>query len=79
MLWKVVKHAFDPREHINGQRLSKGDIIKIGRVRFKIREIASPAYKKIEQKQKQQTKIYQQKVKKEMQSLLQGQLDTYRS
>ena len=31
------------------------DVIKIGRVRFKVREIVSPTYKKLEQKQKQQT------------------------
>ena len=67
MLWKVVRHAYDAREDIKGHRLMKGDVIKIGRVRFKVREIVSPTYKKLEQKQKQQTKIYQQKVKKEMQ------------
>jgi len=39
MLWKVVKDAFDPREAINGHHLMKNDIIKIGRVRFKIKEI----------------------------------------
>ena len=39
MLWKVVKNSYDARENIKGQRLTKGDIIKIGRVRFKIKEI----------------------------------------
>jgi hypothetical protein len=28
----------------------KGDVVKIGRVRFKIRDIQSPTYRKIEQK-----------------------------
>lgn len=39
MLWKVVKASFEPREEIKGHRLLKGDVVKIGRVRFKIREI----------------------------------------
>jgi hypothetical protein len=59
MLWKVVKDSYDPREDIQGHRLHKGDVIKIGRVRFKIREITSPTYKKVEHKQKQLKKIYQ--------------------
>ena len=59
MLWKVVKDSYDPKEEINGHRLTKGDVIKIGRVRFKVRDIESPSYKKIESKQKQQMKIYQ--------------------
>ena len=50
MLWKVVKSCYDAREDIKGHRLMKNDVIKIGRVRFKIREIVSPTYKKIEQK-----------------------------
>ena len=50
MLWKVVKYCYDAREEIKGHRLMKGDVIKIGRVRFKVREIMSPTYKKIEQK-----------------------------
>jgi len=39
MLWKVVKDSFDAREAINGHHLMKGDVVKIGRVRFKIRDI----------------------------------------
>ena len=59
MLWKVVKYSYDPLERVNGHRLMKGDVIKIGRVRFKIRDIQSPAYKKLEQKHKIQKKQYQ--------------------
>lgn len=70
MLWKVVKDSFDPREEIHGHRLHKGDVVKIGRVRFKIKDITSPTYRKMEQKQKQQIKIYTQQVKREMQALL---------
>lgn len=66
MLWKVVKKAYDPKENIKGQRLMRGDIVKIGRVRFKVREISSPSYKKLEAKQKHSTKLYQQLMKKEM-------------
>jgi hypothetical protein len=50
MLWKVVKYSYDPREQIQGHRLMKGDVVKIGRVRFKIRDIQSPTYRKIELK-----------------------------
>ena len=39
MLWKVVKYTYDSNEAIRGHRLTKGDVIKIGRVRFKIRDI----------------------------------------
>ena len=66
MLWKVVKFAYDAHEQVRGHRLMKGDVIKIGRVRFKVREIASPAYEKLERKNKQSNKIYQQKLKKEV-------------
>ena len=52
MLWKVVKFFYDPDEDIKGHILMKGDVIKIGRVRFKIRDIVSPTYKKLEQKNK---------------------------
>lgn len=58
MLWKVVKNSYDIREDIKGHRLQQGDVIKIGRVRFKIKDITSPTYKKVEQKQKQLMKIY---------------------
>jgi hypothetical protein len=78
MLWKVVKDSFDPREEIQGHRLQRGDVVKIGRVRFKIKDITSPTYRKVEQKQKQQMKIYTQQVKREMQAILQGQLNSMR-
>ena len=66
MLWKVVKYAYDSDEKINGHRLNKGDVVKIGRVRFKIREIASPAYCSMDRKHKQSAKSYQQQFKKEI-------------
>ena len=44
----MVKYAYDANEGLKGHRLTKGDVIKIGRVRFKIRDIQSPAYKKLE-------------------------------
>jgi len=44
MLWKVVKDSFEAREQINGHMLTKGDVIKIGRVRFKVRDIETPSY-----------------------------------
>ena len=52
MLWKVVKYSFEPQEKIKGHKLLRGDVIKIGRVRFKVREIMSPAYAREEAKQK---------------------------
>jgi hypothetical protein len=71
MLWKVVKYAYDADEKINGHRLSKGDVVKIGRVRFKVREIASPAYGAMDRRQKSSAKSFQQQFKKEIQSMLQ--------
>ena len=52
MLWKVVKYSYEAKEEIKGHKLMKGDIVKIGRVRFKIREINSPGYEKMERKNK---------------------------
>jgi hypothetical protein len=39
MLWKVVKESYEAREDICGDKLMKGDVIKLGRVRFKVRDI----------------------------------------
>lgn len=70
MLWKVVKYSYEAKEEIKGHKLMKGDIIKIGRVRFKIREINSPGYEKLERKNKLQNKEYSKKIKKEVQNML---------
>lgn len=57
-LWQIVKHAKFVEHRapsagkpgttsaIEGYRLMPNDVIKLGRVRFKVREIVSPAYKK---------------------------------
>ena len=44
MLWAVVRHCYDAENQVKGRYLQKNDIIKIGRVRFKIRDINSSAY-----------------------------------
>ena len=51
-LWHVVRHCKfndngkEGQQSITGYKLMPKDIIKLGRVRFKVREIISPAYKK---------------------------------
>jgi len=52
-LWHIVKHAKFVEHNgqassttIQGYKLMPNDVIKLGRVRFKVCEIVSPAYKK---------------------------------
>ena len=47
-VWRVVKESYVPEMEAPMIRIMKGDLIKVGRVRFKIRDIMSPVYKKIE-------------------------------
>jgi hypothetical protein len=49
--WRVVKEVFNevPELETPSIKLNKGDLIKVGRVRFKIRDIMSPVYEKIEE------------------------------
>lgn len=42
--WQVVKSIWQPRLRLNCYKLKRNDLIKVGRVRFKIREIQSPVY-----------------------------------
>lgn len=53
-MWKVVRSSYDVKEDLVGCRLQKGDIIKIGRVWFRIKDLMAPGYKKLEVKQKDQ-------------------------
>jgi hypothetical protein len=46
-LWRIVKHCKSKNKQIDGYKLLKNDIIKVGRVRFRIKEICSPAYTKL--------------------------------
>jgi hypothetical protein len=43
-VWRIVKESFVPEMESPMIRLMKGDLIKVGRVRFKIRDIMSPVY-----------------------------------
>jgi hypothetical protein len=43
-IWQVVKETYQEDIELPCFKLRKRDIIKIGRVRFKIRDIMSPAY-----------------------------------
>ena len=49
-IWRVVRETKCPELEIPCYRLMKKDLIKVGRVRFKIRDIMSPVYKDIEMK-----------------------------
>jgi hypothetical protein len=44
-IWQVVKQTFPPEFDFPCYKLRRRDLIKVGRVRFKIRDIMSPAYK----------------------------------
>jgi hypothetical protein len=47
-IWRVVKDNYVPEMEMPCFRLTKRDLIKVGRVRFKIRDIMSPVYAQIE-------------------------------
>ena len=47
-IWKVVRENVCPDMDVPCYRLNKKDLIKVGRVRFKIRDIMSPVYYQIE-------------------------------
>ena len=63
-LWHIIKHCrvielngidaanafLSSKKSYNGYKLLPNDIIKLGRVRFKVREIVSPAYVKKQNK-----------------------------
>ena len=54
-LWRVVKHCKTSKGNIVGYKLQPEDLVKIGRVRFKVREVQSPAYEKQKQRQANRT------------------------
>ena len=47
-IWRVVRDTRCPEMEMACYRLQKQDLIKVGRVRFKIRDIMSPVYREIE-------------------------------
>lgn len=47
-IWRVVRDTRCPEMEMPCYRLQKKDLIKVGRVRFKIRDIMSPVYREIE-------------------------------
>lgn len=47
-IWRVVRDNRCPEMEMPCYRLMKKDLIKVGRVRFKIRDIMSPVYREIE-------------------------------
>ena len=47
-IWRVVRDNRCPEMEMPCYRLQKKDLIKVGRVRFKIRDIMSPIYREIE-------------------------------
>ena len=47
-LWRIVKYCKARNANIEGYKLMPDDLIKLGRVRFKIRDIQSASYKKLQ-------------------------------
>ena len=48
-IWRVVRDSKSSEMNVPCVKLQKRDLIKVGRVRFKIREMMSPTYAGIEQ------------------------------
>ena len=46
-IWQVVKHLRQPQFDFPCYKIRKNDLVKVGRVRFKIRDLMSPVYKEI--------------------------------
>ena len=46
-LWKIVRYCRSKNGKIEGVKLMPNDLIKLGRVRFKVREILSEPYEKL--------------------------------
>lgn len=49
-LWRVVKYCKSKNKQIDGYKLLPNDLIKLGRVRFKIKDMQSPSYKRLNQR-----------------------------
>lgn len=58
-IWRVVKENHVPEMEVPCFRLAKRDLIKVGRVRFKIRDIMSPVYAQIEKMCNEEQKQFQ--------------------
>lgn len=43
-LWRIVKYCKARNANIDGYKLMPEDLIKLGRVRFKVRDIQSASY-----------------------------------
>eukprot|EP00347_Sterkiella_histriomuscorum_P023422 403334699 len=59
-LWRIVKYCKVQNGNVSGYKLQPDDIIKLGRIRFKVREIQSPAYRKMLARQKAKSKKFNQ-------------------
>lgn len=46
-IWRVVRENYVPEMEYPCYRIKKKDLIKVGRVRFKIRDLMSPAYRRL--------------------------------
>jgi len=59
-IWRVVRETHAPELEFPAYRLKKRDLIKVGRVRFKIRDIMSPIYKEIQSRDEFHNAHYQE-------------------
>lgn len=46
-LWRIVRYCHSKNSKIEGCKLMPNDLIKLGRVRFKVREVMSPPYERM--------------------------------
>ena len=47
-IWQVVRSTYQPQVDFPCYRIRRRDLIKVGRVRFKVRDIMSPVYRNIQ-------------------------------
>lgn len=57
-LWRIVKYCKQQNGNITGYKILPDDLIKLGRVRFKIREVQSPGYRKMQLRHNAKNKKY---------------------
>jgi len=62
-VWRVVKEVHNEVPELDQPaiKLHKHDLIKVGRVRFKIRDIMSPVYEKVEEENDRKRDLFDMK------------------
>ena len=51
-LWRIIKYCKARNGGVDGYKIMPEDLVKLGRVRFKVRDIQSASYKKLQVRMK---------------------------